>query len=213
MGVGQLSLSNESRGWRRARGLAVLVALLLAVPSIPTALALQSATWLDQGNPTMWNVPGVAVPTAPPPTHEVDPRILERNRAPETAEDGLVAGEGWHLIAPYEGGWGVKIVTGASDYDGMGRPMRYQAFVFVDGFYAGTLSPELMDSRTDGALTISRLLDGSTIIAAFSRYAPTDPLCCPSAVTSVQYSIDREGLAPVVVPGQASTQPTSTGAE
>jgi hypothetical protein len=40
-----------------------------------------------------------------------------------------------------------------------------------------------------------------------------DPLCCPSAVTSVQYSIDRAGLAPVVVPQQASTQPTSSSTE
>src|SRR4051812_9795075 len=103
MGVGQLSPSNVSRGSRRARGLAAAVALLLAVVSTASAVAFQSPTWLDQGTPAMWNVPGVAVPTAPPPTHEIDPRILERNRAPETAEDGLVAGEGWDLIAPYEG--------------------------------------------------------------------------------------------------------------
>jgi hypothetical protein len=32
------------------------------------------------------------------------------------------------------------------------------------------------------------------------RYAPTDPLCCPSSTFFMEYTVDRRGNAPVLVP-------------
>jgi hypothetical protein len=45
-----------------------------------------------------------------------------------------------------------KRKRGTAGYDGMCRPRQYQDFVFVGSVFAGTLSPQPMDSRTDGAL-------------------------------------------------------------
>ena len=38
------------------------------------------------------------------------------------------------------------------------------------------------------------------ITAEFSRFASTDPLCCPSSRVTVRYRIDRTAAGPVVVP-------------
>jgi hypothetical protein len=43
----------------------------------------------------------------------------------------------------------------------------------------------------------------------FSRYADTDPLCCPSRISTVTYTIDLTGGQPVVTPVSATT----TGSE
>ena len=61
----------------------------------------------------------------------------------------------------------------------MCRPLGYNGFVFVDGAFAGTISPEPMDPRTTGAGSITGLQNGR-INARYVRYAATDPLCCPS---------------------------------
>ena len=45
------------------------------------------------------------------------------------------------------------MISGLAAYDGMCRPLGYQSFVFVDGVFAGTVSPEPMNSRTTGAAT------------------------------------------------------------
>ena len=65
----------------------------------------------------------------------------------------------------------VEIVGGMTEADGMCRPMDYNIFVFVGGRLAGTLSPLLMTSRTDGAIGAVRLAPDDTIAAEFARYA------------------------------------------
>jgi hypothetical protein len=148
----------------------------------------------------------MSVPQAPPSPIAIDPRVLARNRWAESQEDVTLAQAGWHLFTQYQSGWGVKIVPGASSFDGMGRPTGYQDFVFVDGTFAGTLSPDLMDSRTDGALSGVFLTGANSLNAEFLRYTPSDPLCCASGTSFVTYRIDRTDAGPVVVAESVTTQ-------
>ncbi len=85
--------------------------------------------------------------------------------------------------------------------------MAYQAFVFVDGRYAGTLSPELMHSRSDGSLIWDVKFTGDrTFAVEFARYSETDPLCCPSRISTVTYQL-RDGRNPRVVATNVTTAP------
>lgn len=90
----------------------------------------------------------------------------------------------------------------------MCRPRQYQAFVFVRGLFVGTLSPQLMDSRTDGALSEVSLQSATLLTAQYLRYATTDALCCPSRTTSVIFEIatfPSQSNRPQVRPVSAST--------
>jgi hypothetical protein len=96
----------------------------------------------------------------------------------------------------------------------MCRPLGYQALVFFNGGFVGTLSPHQMDARTDGALqsvTLSGPLPGAAgrIDGVFSRYRPEDPLCCPSQTTTVQYRIQLGPQGPAVIAGRALSSPTT----
>jgi hypothetical protein len=169
----------------------------------PLAAAAQApgpGAWLENSPPANWNSPGAAVPTAPPPSGDVDPRCGAQERTSESAEEDQVIGAGWRLFNAARVGWGLWIVDGLVDYDGMCRPNQFQGFVFADGQFAGTIAPAPMDSRTDGS---GRLLDvrgPGTLTGQFVRYAASDPLCCPSAVFNVEYTVDRSGPAPLLIP-------------
>jgi hypothetical protein len=54
-----------------------------------------------------------------------------------------------------------------------------------------------MNSRTDGAAQAPELF-GSNVRVAFSRYGPSDPLCCPSHVDSLAFRINRGPKGPVL---------------
>ena len=93
---------------------------------------------------------------------------------------------------------------GTSSADGMCRPEGYQGFVFVDGKFAGTVSPHTMDSRTDGSLSGSlNLFNAQDVTAQFERFDEKDALCCPHATTTVDYKIETKN-------GHALLVPTST---
>jgi hypothetical protein len=179
---------------------AILLAAIGLFAATGPGAARADGKWLDSQPLANWNRPGMALPMAPPPQLPIDPRVAARERQPETDEDRMLVANGWRLFTSYQSGWGVRLVFATSYYDGMGRPWRYQAFVFVDGAFAGTLSPELMDSRTDGALDRAQLTGETSIFGEFRRYSPTDPLCCPSGSATVTYRIDRTPTGPVVVP-------------
>jgi PKD repeat protein len=168
-----------------------------------TPAASQSAIWLDNPQPGNWNVPGMPVPVAPRAELPIDPRFIEQNRLPETPADEQLVAAGWYLFTSYQAGWGVLVVPATSGHDGMGRPLGYQFFVFADSVYAGALSPTLMASRSDGALTYSMLTGSDSLWGEFQRYTPSDALCCPSGSTTVTYQMIA---AAVVVPDSASTQ-------
>jgi hypothetical protein len=177
----------------------------VVVTGISSALP-GGATWLDASQPVSWNKPGLAVPAAPRIEASVDPRCRDLARPPELEEDRLLREQGWDLVGPYQGGWQTRVILATAGYDGMCRPRQYQGFVFVHGVLAGTLSPKLMDSRTDGALDRVRLEGPTRLIAEYRRYAPQDPLCCPSRTTSVVFDFGS-GTAEVR-PVSASTSPS-----
>jgi hypothetical protein len=188
---------------------AIAILASIMVGMLPTA-ASADGTWLDESPPANWNTPGMSVPQAPPSPGPIDPRVLARNRWAESQEDVMLAQAGWHLFTQYQSGWGVKIVPGASAFDGMGRPNGYQNFVFVDGVFAGTLAPDVMDARTDGAASTVFLTGADSLNAEFLRYASTDPLCCPSGTSFVTYQINRTDAGPVVVAVSTTTQKNPT---
>lgn len=94
----------------------------------------------------------------------------------------------------------MALVTALTSVDGMCRPLGYQAFVFVGGKFAGTISPRPMDSRADGSSGQIHLSSTSTLTVGFVRYKPSDALCCPSRRQIVTYTIDRAGARPLLVP-------------
>lgn len=184
--------------------------LLAAAVAVLPVRAHADGSWLDNSPPVQWNQPGMALPAAPA-GENLDPRCVASTRPVETDADVAISDAGWYSIGEYKGGWGVLVVLGTSDFDGMCRPFGYQAFVFVDGSFAGTLSPDLMNSRFDGALGSYDVLRDGAIDAQFSRYADSDPLCCPSRLSSASYRIDRSGSLPVVVLVSTSTRPSGAG--
>ncbi len=183
---------------------AVLAGLVVGVATISAAQT--GPAWLDVENPVAWHEPGTPIPVAPKFQGEIDPRCVEEARPAELPEDDLLTERGWRLSGPYQGGWGVLIIQATTDYDGMCRPLGYQTFVFVDGVFAGTLSPEPMYSRSDGALGqvfVFQTVEGLELMAEYARYAGNDAMCCPSRTTSVTFLIDRD--APAVRPVSAGT--------
>jgi hypothetical protein len=93
----------------------------------------------------------------------------------------------------------------------MCRPWQYQAFVFVDGKFAGTLAPDVMNARTDGSYFTAKSGDADApLVAEFNRYTDRDPLCCPSRRATVSYRIDTSAAGPLVVPLRVQHQATAT---
>jgi hypothetical protein len=163
------------------------------------------ASWLNESKPASWNTPGLSIPAAPPVQGSIDSHCRKLARPPELEEDRRVRDQGWDLDGTYQGGWQIVVIRGTASYDGMCRPWQYQAFVFVRGVFAGTLSPQAMDSRTDGALSRVFLQGNDRLTAEYVRYAAKDPACCPSSTTSVVFEVARDG--PVLQPVSASTSP------
>lgn len=186
-------------------------ALILAASLALTAgSAFADGAWLDEPLAS-WNVPGSAIPGAPARTGATDPRCERLHRPAETAEDEAIVAAGWTLFGSYQSGWGLRLVYGLVEQDGMCRPVEYQEFVFVDGVFAGTISPIPMNARTDAAESATSIsAPGESIRAQFVRYKDSDPLCCPSRVTSVEFQINRDSGVPVLVPGAVFTTPGAT---
>jgi hypothetical protein len=148
-------------------------------------------------------MPGLPVPAAPKLQGAADSRCREAARPPQLDEDKRVRERGWDLLGAFQGGWQVLVIRGTAGYDGMCRPREYQDFVFVRGVFAGTLSPRVMDSRTDGAVDRVFVQGASRLTAEYARYATKDALCCPSRRTSVSFDIAND--PPVLRPVSAMT--------
>jgi hypothetical protein len=197
----------------RAQVMRVLAIMLLGagLTGLVPRPAYADGAWLDDQSVT-WNTAGMGMPhpvqNRPGPATEVDTRCTSEARPAETDEDRMIERAGWTVFGSYEAGWGVRVVRGLAGYDGMCRPMEYQAFVFVDGKLAGTLSPTPMDSRFDGALQDSDLYGSERIVSQFARYTEQDALCCPSAISTVTYKIDRSGTTAVVTRESTTTEKT-----
>jgi LppP/LprE lipoprotein len=189
------------------RALATLVALVLWVGG-DAAQVFGSEAWLDQ-TAANWNRPDGSVPPAPVVDGAAQnlARCHEAGRPSTLAADRALRAAGWTLFGPAQLFAATTVVMAMADVDGMCRPLRYQAFVFVNGRFAGTLSPVPMDSRTDGALGVVRLFRANEMVAEFTRYTATDALCCPSRTSTVIYRIDPRPRGPVVTPVTVSTSP------
>jgi hypothetical protein len=180
-------------------------ALLLGASLLAQAPA--PGTWLDKPLAN-WNKPGAPVPAAKPASHESIAALSKRcgylPLLETTAGERALGAAGWvpfRLFDKQIVDRDVEIIGGLAGADGMCRPMHFNVFVFVDGRLAGTLSPQVMESRTDGSIGGAiRLAADDAIEAGFSRYLDQDALCCPSSHVTVRYGIDRKGAAPVVTP-------------
>lgn len=186
------------------------LALLGSLAVAPVASAQQDS-WLDQpAGSVTWNYPGMPLPVAARQAAADRPPNCGRDvRWAETYEDDLLQQNGWLLLGSYQGGWGVTVVYGQSGFDGMCRPIGYQGFVFVDGVFAGTVSPTPMDARADGSEKDSHLYARGSLAVGYNRYAASDALCCPSGTSSVIFQIQDAGDGPVVVPATITTEPNS----
>ena len=177
--------------------------VLLAFSLGHTGAPAQAASWLDEPKPKSWNAPDLAIPAATNIPGNADPRCRQTARPPELSEDKALRDRGWDLVGGYQGGWRVLVIQGTSGYDGMCRPLQYQGFVFVHGRFAGTLSPRPMDSRSDGALERVFIQSASRLTAQYARYEASDPLCCPSRTTYIDFEIAND--PPIVRPLSAVT--------
>jgi len=191
---------------------AVVLTLTAAAAALALAEALPPPTsWLEREHPVVWNRPGVAVPDAPPPRGDAanSERCRSVTRAATLAGDRSVVAKGWTLFGPGQVFGETEVLLAASGVDGMCRPLGFQGFVWVDGKLAGTISPGLMDSRTDGAAGLVQLRSTDRLEVEFARYTPADPLCCPSRVTSVSYRVQRTPSGPVLLATEARTSPAA----
>ncbi|PSF35457.1 LppP/LprE family lipoprotein [Aphanothece hegewaldii CCALA 016] len=194
--------------YRTKKGIGTLIFVDANRPPAPNS----SKTWLNEKKLTNWNQAGTSIPQAPKPQNDptLMKRCLEGVRRPTLKEDVSLKDNGWMLFGPAQIYDQTTLVTATSDFDGMCRPLKYQAFVFVNGVFAGTLSPQLMDSRTDSSSRPIFLYDTSNLSAEFNRYDEKDALCCPSGVSRVSYQIQRTNDLPVVVPLEVVTQPMTS---
>jgi hypothetical protein len=152
--------------------------------------ALQSS-WLDTKTDWSWSETELQRGQREDFNPMCDP--FTRGPFPGTLNERFIYDNGWRLGSASEkkvtGGRSIEVVYGFRSFDGMCRPEQFQAFVFVNDAPVGTLSPDLMNSRTDGSLEEVVLPDNGGIEARFARYKPNDPFCCPSAESKVTYSI------------------------
>jgi hypothetical protein len=146
----------------------------------------------------------------PVPTGEspLSGRCREQIRQPASPSERAVVKMGWTLYGPAQIFGPARIFLAMTGVDGMCRPLGYQAFVYSEGRYAGTLSPTPMNSRTDGALNTIRLTSATRISAEFARYGDTDPLCCPSRISIVSYNLKNDEV-PDLTAVNVITSPTS----
>lgn len=75
----------------------------------------------------------------------------------------------------------IFVVKAALGYDGQCRPDPYQIYVFNNGKQVGTLSPNAMHARSDGAITEFKLLDADHLQFEVDHYKTSDPACCASS--------------------------------
>ena len=172
---------------------------MIKITSLLISLMVSSGTWLE--DTTNWNIPNAAIPLAPQIddggnlancTEDIRPAIFPEDKQLEAA--------GWTITGAAQVFGKTTVITAMANADGMCRPLDYQVFVFTDGQFSGTLSPETMNSRTDGSLAVVTLYREGYLVATFQRYTDSDPLCCPSGSTQVIYEVKIEDGYPVLVP-------------
>jgi hypothetical protein len=175
------------------------IALTLLLAGTVAPVLAQSGAWLE-GDLAAWNKAGAAVPAAGRrPQRDAGPNTCFANVAASPAVTA-VAAAGWlpflHQDREVKRGR-IEVVAGTSDATAACEPIDFNLFVFVDGRFAGTLSPVPMTTGKDGAVGAVRITGDDSLTAEFARYAPDGPECCPSRRVRVSYEVDMAGEAAV----------------
>lgn len=188
---------------------AELILISIGIWAFSLPVLGQPASWLDRSL-SNWNREDKGLPALPEPAPQSSPqpesRCREEVRQPSSAAERAVVRRGWQLYGPVQSYGPTIVFTALAGFDGMCRPLGYQAFVYSEGRYAGTLSPVPMNSRTDGALTRVHLVRSTAITAEFARYRDSDPLCCPSRTSAVEYRV-RNDEVPDLIAANVTTRP------
>ena len=209
-GIRALRYSRRRSLLTRSESLRSTALSLIALVFLGSAGAQTLAgNWLDSTSVTAWNRSGAPIPYAPE-RQNPDPRCRASARSPQSDEDRQLRTHGWDLVGPPSAAKDIQVIAATADYDGMCRPRQYQAFVFAHGVFVGTLSPHLMDSRTDGALSQVTIESDRKLRAKYLRYAATDPLCCASRTTTVTFAIDAD---PPVIRALSATTATNSSTQ
>lgn len=180
--------------------LLAFVAAIIAV-SAQSGNAQSIASWLDRPLDA-WNKRGAAVPS--PAQKPSQPAVLMKRcnlTSPTQAGAAAVAAAGWVPYLHQDRALardGVEIVGGLADASAACDPAGFNLFVFVNGRFAGTLSPTSMTTSRDGVAGAVRLTSADSLTTEFARFAPGDLECCPSTRVRVTYRIDR-GEQPTIV--------------
>lgn len=158
------------------------------------------SVWLDMNPIPNWSARSRTVLQ----TKRISPSELRRCavavRQPTLPQDRLLTNNGWTLVGAAQVYGRTTTVTVAEGFDGMCRPLKYQTLVFVGNRVAGTLSPGQMDSRTDGSLVNTRLINENNITAEYVRYRASDALCCPHKTEAVTFTIKPDGANFLLTP-------------
>jgi hypothetical protein len=169
----------------------LIAAFVVVLPLYSNAFAQRS--WLDQTSLSNWNSSSRITRIERISRAELR-RCANEVRTPSLEADSLLINNGWTLLGdPTEVNGDTVVVSVAGGFDANCRPLKFQTFVFVGSRLAGTLSPTLMDSRTDGVLTDVDLTSATTLTAEYARYRANDPLCCPWRKQEVDFVIRQEG--------------------
>ena len=133
-------------------------------------------------------------------------RCKDQLREAKTPQERAIIKAGWELFGPQQIYNETTVITAMSGVDGMCRPLGYQAFVFVGEQFAGALSPQPMNSRTDGDISQIFLTSSSSLFVEYKRYNNSDPLCCPSQISRVLFKIEPKNAQPLLIPVEVITE-------
>jgi hypothetical protein len=175
---------------------------MAVVALVATAGAQNAASWLDRPL-TAWNKPAAPVPS-PPQKPTQPPALIKRCRMTSAAQStggSILASAGWIPYLHQDRALardGIEVIGGLTDAGTACEPVGFNLFVFVNGRFAGTLSPVSMTAGRDSVAGAVRLVNADSLTTEFARFAPGDLECCPSTRVRVTYRIER-GEQPIVV--------------
>ena len=185
--------------------------ILLALVALASTVSAQNnnaqsgTSWLDRPL-TVWNKPGTSVPSPaqkPAQPATIVKRCSLTSPTPATGASAL-ATAGWIPYLHQDRAVsrdGVDIIGGLTDAGAACEPTGFNLFVFVNGRFAGTLSPVPMTTSRDGVAGAVRLVSANGLTTEFARFAPGDLDCCPSTRVRVTYRIDRGDQPTIVATG------------
>ena len=176
----------------------LIAAFVVVLPLVSNAFAQKN--WLDQNSSSNWNGNSEISKTKKISSSELK-RCADEVRTPSLEGDTILMKKGWTLLGYMTQVNGdTAFIPVAGGFDANCRPVNFQTFVFVGSKLAGTLSPTLMNSRTDGALTDIDITSEKNLTAEFSRYRASDPLCCPWKTEEVSFEIRQDNGNFLLVP-------------